>query len=496
MAKRRFCAEICGIAVTVAFGAWAQDPPATEAAGSVSLSTGDGVSADASATEPAPATEPAVEPVAVGPAPAAASEPYEPYEPGFPPEGNVLELGVFGGVFLPSPIHNLRNQSYRHREYELGAEGGGRLGYYPLSWLGIEGELMAAGSKVKETSAEAVLYGYRGFLVLQVPTNYIAPFAVAGAGRVGGISGAMGNDVDQGFLFGLGAKIPFTHALGMRIDLRDNLLPNSHVGKGQSHNFEALIGLSATIERTRKELPPPPPDSDHDGVVDSDDRCPNDAGVAPSGCPADSDSDGVLDRDDYCPREAGPAPKGCPVIDADPDKDGIPLPCDVCPNEPGVKPDGCPVRDTDGDGIFDDKDKCPNEPETKNGFDDSDGCPDKVPDVVQKFSGVVQGISFQQGKAVIQPTSTRTLTNALKVLQDYPTVGIEVSGHTSSEGDASVNEQLSQDRADAVKAWLVERGIDSSRITTRGAGSSEPIGDNATKAGREKNRRIEFKVKQ
>ena len=488
MAKRGFGLEICGVAITIAAGAMAQETPAADASAGVSLSTSDGASADAAAS--APAAEPAPPPVAAPPAP------YEPYEPGFPPEGNVLELGIFGGVFLPSPIHSLRNQSYPRQEYDPGAEGGGRLGYYPLSWLGIEGELMAASSMVKNTNTAAVLYGYRAFLVLQAPTRYIAPFAVAGAGRVGGISRAMGNDVDTGFLFGLGAKIPFTHAIGMRIDLRDNLLPNSHAGDGQSHNFEALLGLTATIERTRKELPPPPPDSDHDGVVDADDRCPNDAGVAPSGCPADSDSDGVLDRDDYCPREAGPAPKGCPVIDPDPDKDGIPLPCDVCPNEPGVKPDGCPVRDADGDGIFDDKDKCPNEPETKNGFDDTDGCPDKVPDVVQKFSGVVQGISFQQGKAVIQPTSTRTLTNALKVLQDYPSVGIEISGHTSSEGDKSVNDQLSQDRADAVKAWLVERGIDGSRITTRGAGSNEPIGDNATRAGREKNRRIEFKVKQ
>jgi len=485
MAKRALGVGICGAAITMAAGAWGQDAPAADASGSVSLSTGDGASADAAATAPA-ATE-APPPAAPAPAP----EAYEAYEPGFPPEGNVLEIGIFGGIFLPSPIHNLRNQAYPHRKFGPGVGGGARLGYYPLSFLGFEGEAMAVGSSVKNSNNQVTIYGYRGFGVLQVPTPYVTPFAVAGAGRVGAVSRATGHDGDTGFLFGLGAKVPFTHSLGLRVDARDNLLPNSHVGRGQSHNLEVLLGLSGTFERTRKELPPPPPDSDHDGFVDADDRCPNDAGVAPAGCPADTDSDGVLDRDDYCPREAGPAPKGCPVIDLDPDKDNIPVPCDACPNEAGVKPDGCPVRDSDGDGIFDDKDKCPNEPETRNGFDDADGCPDTVPDVVKKFSGVVQGIVFDQGKATI-----RTLTNAAKVMTDYPSVGIEISGHTSSEGDKAFNEQLSKDRADAVKAWLVEHGVDSSRITTRGAGPSEPVGDNATRAGREKNRRIEFKIKQ
>ncbi len=452
-----------------------------------SMTTGDGANASAAASAPAPAA---------APPPAPPPAPYEPYEEGLPPEGNVLELGAFGGVLLPSPIHNLRYEAYPQKEYDIGGEGGARLGYYPLSFLGLEGEGMAAGSKVKGTNNNAVLYGYRGLLVLQAPTPYIAPFATGGYGRMGAVSRAMGGNTDNGFLFGIGAKVPFTHAIGLRIDLRDNLLPNKHQGDGQGHNFEALIGLSATIERSRKEPPPPPADSDHDGFIDSADKCPNDAGVAPDGCPADTDADGVLDRDDYCPREAGPAPKGCPIIDLDPDKDGVPLPCDLCPQEAGVKPDGCPVRDKDGDGIPDNLDKCPNEPETKNGFEDSDGCPDKLPDAVKKFSGVVQGIYFKQGKAEVQPNSKKTLQAAVKVLDDYASIGFEISGHTSSEGDPTFNQTLSQDRADAVKQYLVEQGIDPKRIKTKGYGADQPIADNKTKAGREKNRRIEFKVLQ
>ncbi len=228
--------------------------------------------------------------------------------------------------------------------------------------------------------------------------------------------------------------------------------------------------------------------------MDSDDQCPAEAGVAPRGCPADTDSDGVLDKDDFCPREAGPAPNGCP--DPDADKDGVPLPCDQCPKEVGVKPDGCPLRDRDGDGIFDDKDKCIDKPETRNGFEDEDGCPDTIPDAVKKFSGVIEGIYFDKNKATIRPQSKGVLASAAKVLHTYPSISLEISGHTSSEGDAAVNQRLSQERADSVKQWLVDNGVPPERLKTRGAGPDEPIANNKTAAGREKNRRIEFKVLQ
>jgi outer membrane protein OmpA-like peptidoglycan-associated protein len=162
----------------------------------------------------------------------------------------------------------------------------------------------------------------------------------------------------------------------------------------------------------------------------------------------------------------------------------------------GVKPDGCPIRDKDGDGIFDDKDKCISEPETKNGFEDSDGCPDTLPEKIKKFTGVVEGIYFDQGKATIRKQSTAVLDGAVKVLKEFPSISMEISGHTSSEGDKAFNDKLSQERADAVKQWLVDKGIPSERIKSRGVGPSEPIADNKTAAGRAKNRRIEFKVLQ
>lgn len=447
------------------------------------MSSKDGMSSDASAGAAAPAAAPT----------ATAEAAYEPYEPGFPPENNLFELGVFGGAIFPSTDHNLRFQAYPQQRYTPGPEFGARLGYYPLSFAGFEAEVMAAGSRIKETETSAALYAARGHLVLQAPLPYIVPFLLVGAGRLGAISRPMANDSDPAWHFGVGAKIPLNEVISVRLDLRDNITRNTQQ-TGQAQTFEAQLGLTATIGRSRKPLPQPPQDGDHDGVYDRDDRCPSDPGVAPTGCPADTDTDGVLDRDDFCPREAGPAPKGCPIIDTDPDKDGIPVPCDQCPTERGVKPDGCPVRDKDGDGIPDDVDKCPNEPETKNGFEDKDGCPDTVPEAIKKFTGVIEGIFFDVGKATIRPQSKPKLSNAVKVLQTYPSVSMEISGHTSSEGDEGFNQRLSQERADSVKQWLVDAGVPSERIKTRGAGFSEPLADNKTEAGRVKNRRIEFKV--
>ena len=479
MSKHLTSLCILGLGATLGNAAFAQSAANSEASGTASVSTSNGASSEGSASAEAKAAN--------------NEAAYEPYEKGLPPEANVFELGVFGGAIFPSSDHNLRYEAYPQREYDVGAEFGARLGYYPLSFLGVEAEAMTAASKVKNTETSAAIYAGRVHAVLQAPLPYITPFLLVGVGRLGAISRTMANDSDPAWHFGVGAKVPFTHAFGTRLDLRDTLTQKTQQD-GQAHTFEVLLSLTATIERTRREPPPPPADSDHDGYADPDDRCPADPGVAPNGCPADTDTDGVLDRDDFCPREAGPAPKGCPIIDLDPDKDGVLLPCDQCPTELGIKPSGCPIRDTDGDGIPDDKDKCPKEPETKNGFEDQDGCPDTVPEAVKKFTGVVQGIFFDQNKATIRAQSSPVLGKAAKVFAQFPSVSIEISGHTSSEGDEAFNQQLSVDRAQAVKDWLVKAGTPADRITIRGAGPSEPIADNKTNAGREKNRRIEFKI--
>jgi OOP family OmpA-OmpF porin len=178
----------------------------------------------------------------------------------------------------------------------------------------------------------------------------------------------------------------------------------------------------------------------------------------------------------------------------DSDGDGILDAQDQCPQEAGVEPGGCPVTDTDGDGILDATDACVDAPETANGFEDADGCPDELPAEVQQFNGVIQGIFFDTGKATIKSTSEAVLDNSAKVLAQYPDLRVEIAGHTDDRGGHDANVELSQRRAESVKQYLVDKGIDAARIQTRGAGPDEPMADNASKAGRAKNRRIEFKL--
>jgi OOP family OmpA-OmpF porin len=300
-------------------------------------------------------------------------------------------------------------------------------------------------------------------------------------------------------------KYAILQTISARLDLRDNFMQenraNPSIGNGDLvQNLELLLGVSFTLGRTPAEAPPK--DSDGDGFLDPQDACLAVPGVAPNGCPApvaapiDTDKDGILDASDPCPTEAEdgaqPAPAdGCPNKDAD--GDGVLVPDDKCPTEKGVAPDGC-VHDKDADGILDEVDKCPDRPETKNGFEDSDGCPDELPKEVAKFAGVIKGIQFDFGKATIRAESNKLLDEAVKVLQTYPDLRIAVSGHTDNVGEPAKNLELSQQRADSVKAYFVGKGIDTSRIETRGAGMAEPVADNATDKGRQENRRIEFKL--
>jgi len=228
------------------------------------------------------------------------------------------------------------------------------------------------------------------------------------------------------------------------------------------------------------------PDSDGDGVADKNDACPKEKGL-PSlkGCP-DADNDGISDKEDRCPNNAGTvALKGCP----DGDADGVADIDDKCPAKPGSKDfEGCP--DTDGDGVFDNTDKCPD----KAGTAQSKGCPVIAPAIVQKAKLAATGINFETGNAKILAASNKNLDQLVDIMSEFPEVVAEIEGHTDNQGDASANKKLSQDRADAVKAYLVGKGINADRLKSIGYGQDVPVADNKTDAGRKKNRRVEFKL--
>ena len=427
-----------------------------------------------------------------------------------------LELGLYGGLANFSDRHNLQNlgivqdTQYGHQALSTGLDLGLRAGFYPLSFLGVEGELGVIPTKTATDDRSATVWTYRAHLVAQYPGYRLVPFVVLGLGGMSVKShpDTLGTDSDPEMHWGVGAKWAFNEYLSARFDFRDNLMQKNMLLTGVEdgdlvHNTEFLLGLSFTLGRTPYNPTPAPVDTDGDGFYDPQDACPSQPGVAPNGCPApvvvvvDTDKDGVPDSSDPCPQEAedGQPPNpndGCPNKDLD--QDGIPVHEDKCPTEKGIAPDGCPVRDKDADGIADDLDKCPEQPETKNGFQDADGCPDELPKAVAKFAGVIKGIEFDFGKATIRKGSNKLLDEAVKVLTEYKDLRVLITGFTDDVGERQANIDLSEARANSVKAYLVSKGIEDGRIETHGAGPDNPIADNKTDKGRQQNRRIEFKL--
>lgn len=409
-----------------------------------------------------------------------------------------IEVGLYAGVMIPAGDHSLLVVDNPYQDYDpLAFDFGGRLGIFPIDYVGVEAEGGMIPTRT-ENGNSASLYTLRAHLMAQVPFESFTPFLVAGAGRLYLDSDALGTESDRSVHFGLGAKIPFSkkHWLA-RVDVRDSITFED--GSDEvDHWPEVLLGVSYGFDiplGKREEPPPPAPpgDSDGDGKTDDVDACPSVPADTPDGCPLpDTDQDGVVDPQDECPEEKGDMPNGCPNLDVD--GDGIPLPDDKCPKEPGVAPDGCPDLDADKDGIAIPTDACPDKPETVNGFEDEDGCPDELPDAIKNFTGVIKGINFATGKAKVSPDSFPLLDRAVAVLQEYPQLKLLIVGHTDSVGDHDKNVALSLARADAVRTHLTSKGVDSARLQTRGAGPDEPIADNKTRDGRAENRRIEFKM--
>lgn len=179
----------------------------------------------------------------------------------------------------------------------------------------------------------------------------------------------------------------------------------------------------------------------------------------------------------------------------DQDEDGINNEVDKCPEEAEDKDnfedmDGCPDKDNDKDGIDDAVDECDNEPETKNGYKDEDGCPDEIP--IPKKQ-ILHGLKFKKGSYKIPPEAHSILINLANTLKKATSVRIEVRGYTDSRSNKRASISLSQKRADSVRAFLISNGLDSQRVIAKGYGPADPIGSNYTKIGREQNNRIEIR---
>lgn len=326
------------------------------------------------------------------------------------------------------------------------------------------------------------------------------PTLRGGVGLAGGVSGIAINDDDFFVTYaGAGLNYWFNDALALTLKTTykiysrevDGLVGNDN--GGESH-FQHLAGLSFAFGKGN--------DADKDGVVDSDDACPNVAGLESlNGCP-DDDGDGIRNGDDNCPLKAGLAAlNGCP----DADGDGIKDADDACPKVAGVSSlRGCP--DADRDGITDANDNCPR----KAGPASNKGCPEAAAptETTQRPKPVVKTpeyplsllngftIYFDSDEHNVDSLSAlkRDLNTVVNVLAAHPSTNVSIEGHTDSTGPASYNKTLSDKRAKFVQKHLKDAGINANRLSTKALGETNPKASNSTKEGRAANRRVEVKV--
>ena len=227
------------------------------------------------------------------------------------------------------------------------------------------------------------------------------------------------------------------------------------------------------------------PDTDGDGIVNTDDVCPNTAGIADfNGCP-DSDGDGIKDANDKCPNAAGVERNGgCP----DADFDGVVGTDDLCPNQAGpIENRGCPWPDTDGDGVWDKEDLCINEAGTLS----NKGCPE-LKRKAKQLDDFTKTIYFDFEKSSLSSEATKHLDGVVLILKEFSDVNFRLLGYTDNIGKKSYNLRLSKKRINTVKKYLIANGIASKRIEVKGFGEENPIAPNKTSEGRKGNRRVEI----
>lgn len=407
-------------------------------------------------------------------------------------DGSSYDFPIYDGEKDQRIYANI-GASYYLADNSRGTEDDGAVGYriglgtFLRPNLGVElhadlvdFETAGGGATVASNSygVDLFLYKYRN--------PDFSPFTVIGAGVTETETGSTTNDGNT-FDLGFGFLSNITnYGLGIRFDARYR---TTHMGNTSVRLHDGIINLGLNIPFGE---PPSPPDDDNDGVPDSTDQCPNTPPNTPvdlDGCPLDSDNDGVIDPQDACPNTPAGTEvdaRGC-TVDSDSDADGVMDSIDECPGTPEgvvVGSNGCPLDD-DGDGVLNAADQCPGTPAGL--AVDNAGC------VVQQ-SAVLKGVNFEFNSGTLTPHARRVLDDMAAAWKSQPDLAAVVAGHTDWMGPADFNLQLSQDRANSVKAYLVERGVPASQLTARGYGESQPIADNNTEDGRAENRRVELNV--
>lgn len=270
---------------------------------------------------------------------------------------------------------------------------------------------------------------------------------------------------------GFGSIFWFSNTFGLNLQVINKF---SREEKYSGNHVQYFAGLTYRLYKK---------DFDQDGIKNKYDQCPMVPGISEfNGCP-DSDGDGVEDSKDSCPSVAG-----------------------------AISTNGCP--DTDNDGVIDSNDKCPN----KAGSPDNYGCPIPKPveetkpevetepekvtetgppseEVLESLNDYAKTILFDYSKALFKEKTYKVLQSITEIIKTYPDAHFIIEGHTDNLGSHITNDRLSNKRANAVRDYLISQGIEPERLTAIGYGERRPKFSNATKGGRDQNRRVEVKLK-
>ncbi len=417
-----------------------------------------------------------------------------------------IEIGAFG------------RRTWFDKSYLLdnAIGGGGRLGFFLARPFEIEGDASYNPTEFNfaKTSGRVSQWAFHGRLVWNADLGGGLGFLLGGGvayntyGRT-----ATGHEVGPGglagFRFGTGGP------LQARVEVTGDYFGSPDVNltaRDHAWHWGLQAGLSLVSGTHHKAAPAraaapvapvAPADADNDGVPDTADRCPGTpAGeqVDANGCAAsqrDTDKDGVTDDKDKCadtPAGDKVDANGC-TLPKDADNDGVTDDKDKCPNTPaGEKADenGCSPSqlDSDSDGVPDDKDKCPN---TAAGSKvDANGCTILFEENKKGAALILKGVNFETGKSALLPESQATLNDVAGSLKANADIRVEVQGHTDNTGSAATNRRLSLARANAVRQYLIDQGVDGSRLVAKGYGPSKPVASNKTADGRAQNRRVEL----
>ena len=447
------------------------------------------------------------------------------------------EAGAFSSYTRYDPAFGLASK----------AGGGIRLGYMAGELVGVEGDVLFQPEYIVAPGGTPVtmqpLIASASLVVNPVHGSRLMVYALGGYTLLDFGTRPPYGFTDNAVHSGAGVRLFLSERVALRFEGRAiyTVSTKSTFGSASPKHYVATLGLSVF------HLGGPPKDSDHDGVPDDKDLCPDTprgAIVDAHGCPMDSDHDGVPDGIDQCPNTplgAKVDAKGCPI---DSDGDGVPDGIDQCPDTPKgavVDAKGCPI-DSDGDGVPDGIDQCPNTPPgTKV---DAVGCPLPIeavkpppppaptpapavapaapikcpppppgsqvdangclvlftpeaarpaaPGAPPRPTLILTGVNFETARSALTRSSYVVLDAVAASLLANPEIRIEIAGYTDSTGTKFGNLRLSQSRAAAVRFYLARKGVTPARMVSKGYGASGYIAPNATTAGRAQNRRVEL----